>query len=144
MNKFIKFMYGRYGIDELYKFLFWLYIILFIVNLFLRNGIINIIDLFIIIIMIYRSFSKNIYQRRKENNLYLKYKNKTLKPFKNIKRNFKDRKTTVYKKCPKCKTTLRLPLPYTRGIKHAKCPECQNKVTFLVLRKVKVEIIKKR
>ena len=66
-------------------------------------------------IIIFRIVSKNKIQRSKENKLYLKIINTITKPFKNIIRNFKDRKTHVYKRCSKCKTTLKLPLPNTRG-----------------------------
>ena len=142
MSNFLRMMYGRYGVDNLSKFLFSLYIIIFVIGLFYKNFILDTIGLLLLFIVIFRFFSKNIYKRTKENQIYLKIKNKTLKPFKNIKRNFKERNEHVYKKCHKCKTTLKLPLPYERGIKHAKCPTCKNKITFLSLRKQKIEIIK--
>ena len=142
MSNFLRMMYGRYGVDNLSKFLFSLYIIIFVIGLFYKNFILDTIGLLLLFIVIFRFFSKNIYKRTKENQIYLKIKNKTLKPFKNIKRNFKERNEHVYKKCHKCKTTLKLPLPYERGIKHAKCPTCKNKITFLCLRKQKIEIIK--
>ena len=138
-----KFMYGRYGIDDLYKFLFELYIILIILNLFINSKIITILELLIVIIMFYRFFSKKIYNRSNENQKCLRIKKKVLKPFKNLKRNIKD-KDHIYKKCPKCKTTLKLPIPDKRGIKHAKCPKCKKKVTLLALKKEKVEIIKNK
>lgn len=141
MSNFIRLMYGRYGVDELSKLLFCIYIIIFIIGLFFKNFILDMIGLLLLILVIFRFFSKNIYKRTKENQKYLKIKTKTLKPFKNIKRNFKERKESVYKKCHKCKTTLKLPLPYERGIKHTKCPTCKNKITFLCLRKQKIEII---
>ena len=108
-NKLIKFMYGRYGVDELYKFLFLLYIITFIINIFLNNIFLEILGLIIILIMFYRVLSKNI-----------------------------------YKKCPKCKTTLKLPIPYARGIKHTNCPKCKKRLTLFVLKKQKIEIIKNK
>lgn len=141
MSNFLRMMYGRYGVDNLSKFLFCIYIIIFIIGLFFKNFILDMIGLLLLFIVIFRFFSKNIYKRSKENQIYLKIKNKTLKPFKNIKRNFNERNEHVYKKCHKCKTTLKLPLPYERGIKHAKCPTCKNKITFLCLRKQKIEII---
>ena len=142
LEKLQKFMYGRYGrIDDLYKFLFWLYIILLIINLFLNNLIITIIELLLVIIMFYRLFSKKIYKRSNENKKYLKLKNKLLKPFKNIKRNIAD-KNYIYKKCPKCKTILKLPVPTKRGIKHAKCPTCKKKLRVLALKKLKIELIR--
>ena len=64
-------MIGRYGIDELYKFLFNLYLILFFPNIFLRNSIITKIEFIILFIAIYRVLSKNIKQRRKENKMFL-------------------------------------------------------------------------
>lgn len=91
--------------------------------------------------MFYRFFSKKIYKRSNENQKYLKIKNNLLKPFKNFKRNMKD-KDYIYKKCNNCKKTLRLPLPYERGIKHTKCPNCKKKLTIFVLKKQKIEIIK--
>lgn len=144
INKLQHFMINRYGIDDLYNFLLKLYILLFLINLILNSNILNLIELLIIIIMFYRFFSKKIQLRRKENNYYLKLKSQILKPFKNIKRNFKDRDYYVYKKCHHCKTTLRLPLPTKRGIQQVKCPKCKQKIKFLCLRKEKVEVIKNK
>ena len=85
--------------------------------------------------------SKNIYGRSKENVFFIRIKKKVLKPFNNIKRNYKD-KDHVYKKCHYCKTTLKLPLPSKRGFKKVKCPDCKKRNKFLILRKMKVELIK--
>lgn len=141
LNKIQKNMYGRYGPDELYKFLFGLYFLIFIIDLFINTKWLSIIELVIIFIMFYRVFSKNITKRKKENKEYLKIKNSFLKPFKNIKRNIFD-KDNVYKKCHKCKTTLKLPIPYERGIKYTKCPKCNYKNKLLILKKQKIEIIR--
>ncbi len=140
-NKIQKFMYGRYGSDDLYKFLFKLYICLFIISIFVRNNILVILELVTITIMFYRFFSKNIYKRSNENQKFIKTRNKILKPFENIKRNYKD-KDHIYKRCHKCKTTLKLPLPMKRGFKHAKCPHCGKKVTLFAFKYQKVEIIR--
>ena len=135
-------MYGRYGFDDLFSFLFKLYILIFLINIFLDNNVLAIIQLFIIFVMFYRLLSKKIYVRRKENERFLKLKKIILKPFSNIRRNFKD-KNHIYKKCHKCKTVLKLPLPNKRGIKHAKCPECGKKVTLFAFKYQKVEVIYK-
>jgi len=141
MNKFQKFMYGRYGIDELYKFLLKLYVVIFVINIFLKSSILSCLELFIFFYMFFRFFSKNIYKRSDENVAFLKLKKQFLKPFKNIKRNIKD-KNHVYKKCHKCKKTLKLPLPGKRGVKHAKCPHCGKRLTVFVWKYQKVEFIK--
>ena len=134
--KFNKFMMGRNGSDNLYNFLFFLYFFLLIVNLFIDSSFVFYVETFIIIFMFYRFFSKNLTKRKRENEIYLKIKNKVMHPFKTHKTN-----DFIYKKCHKCKTILRLPLPAERGIKCAKCPTCGNRVKFLCLKKQKVEII---
>lgn len=141
--KFKNFMLNRYGSDELSKFLFKIYILLVLINLFIRVNILFYIELLIMIIILLRYFSKNIKRREKENILFLKIKKLTLKPFKNIFRNLKD-KDNVYKKCRKCKTVLKLPLPSKIGFKIVKCPECNYRNKFLVLRKQKIKIIRKK
>lgn len=143
INKINKFMYGRYGIDELYSFLFKLYIFVLIIDLFVNSYILGCIELFLVIIILFRFLSKNLSKRREENKKFLKLKNNFVKPFKNIIKQIKD-KNNIYKKCFKCKTVLRLPLPEKRGIKHVKCPKCKKKLTILVLKKEKVEIIKQK
>lgn len=143
INNFQKFMYGRYGVDDLYKFLMYLYIILVIINLYIKSNILSIIELIILIIMFSRFFSKNIYKRSNENVKYLNIKRKILKPFNNIKKNYKDNEY-IYKKCRHCKKLLKLPIPYSRGIKEVKCPKCKKTFKMLVLKKEKTEIISKK
>ncbi len=131
--KIQKFMSLRYGVDDLYIFLFKICIVLLICRLFIKNNIFTILELLIFIIMCFRFFSKNIYARRLENQKFLKLKESLGKPFLNIKRNLQD-KTHIYKKCSKCKTTLRLPLPAKIGIKYTKCPDCGKRVRLLALK----------
>lgn len=139
-NRLQKFMIGRYGPDQLYNFLFVLYLILFGINIFVKSKILNVIELLIIIIIFYRFFSKKIYVRSSENQKYLKIKKSIMSPFVNLKRNIKD-KEHVYKKCSKCKTILKLPLPSKRGFNKAKCPHCKNSVRLFTLKKERIDII---
>lgn len=143
MEKFQKFMYGRYGVDELYKFLMYLYIILVVVNLCVKSNILSVIELIILVVMFYRFFSKKIYRRSNENVKFLKIKNMLLKPFYSLKRNYRDRNKCIYKKCKYCKKLLKLPIPYSRGKKEVKCPKCKKTFKMLVFRKEKAEIISK-
>jgi hypothetical protein len=136
-------------IDSLNRFLIIILIILIIITLFIRTFILDLLKFIILGIIIFRITSKNKYQRSKENKSFIKIKNSIINPFTNINRNLKDRKTYVYKKCSKCKTILKLPLPPKRGINHAKCPNCNKRVTLFTLRKkkpekIKVEVIKKK
>lgn len=135
-------------IDSLNKFLLFLFFVLAIVTIFIRIFILDLFKFLILFAVIFRLTSKNKNKRQKENKIFVKIKDKILKPFSNINKKFKDRKKYIYKKCHKCKTILKLPLPKKSGINHAKCPNCQNRVTLFNLRhqkpeKVKVEVIKK-
>ena len=143
LNKIQKWMYGRYGVDNLYHFLLYTYILIAIINIFLASKILTLIELLIVIINFYIIFSKNIKKRRAENNLYLKIKEKIKKPFKKIKRNYQDRSDYIYRRCHKCKKELRLPLPDKKGIKYVTCPNCKHKNRYLITREQKIEIIKK-
>ena len=142
-RKLQQFMANRYGIDELYKISLYIYMILFFINIFLNSKIISIIEWILFLTMIYRSFSKQINKRKIENDKYIKLKKKISKNYSNIKKYLKD-EYHVYRKCHYCKTILKLPIPNKRGIKHSKCPTCKKRNTFLILKKVKIEIIKKQ
>ena len=139
-----RFMVGRYGADDLYRFLLWVYVLLFVVDLFFDFKILNILELFIVLVLFYRFFSRNISKRRRENNYYLRVKKVILKPIFNLKKYYQERDLYVYKRCFGCKTILRLPLPSKRGIQHVKCPKCKKRITFFCFRKEKIEFIKKK
>ena len=143
-DKIQKFMRGRYGPDNLYYFLFKVYILMFILNLFIKSTIIYYLEIILIVIIIYRFLSKKIYDRSKENQLYMKYKKKILKPLKSLKRNYKDRNEWIYKRCKYCKKLLKLPLPEKRGKKIIKCPKCKKESNIFTLRQEKVELIKNK
>lgn len=142
ISKVQRFMYGRYGIDDLGKLCVRLYFIILLIDLFFNNAIITSIELLLFLITIFRILSKNIYRRNLENKRYLEIKTGFLKPFKNMLKNMKD-KDHVYKKCHGCHVTLKLPVPKKRGIKHSTCPKCGKRNTFLILKQIKIEIIRK-
>ena len=142
-DKIIRFMQGRNGPDDLYIFLFSIYMVLFLINIFVDLKFLDVIELIVIMLMFYRFFSKNIYNRNKENKVFLKLKRQTKNKLENIKNYFKET-NYIYKKCKKCKATLKFPMPYERGIKKVKCPKCGYKFKMIVLRKQKIEVIKKK
>lgn len=141
-DRYIKFMKDRYGIDELYKFLLLICFVLLVINTFISNNVIRLFEVLLIVIIFYRYMSKNIKLRKKENNKYLEIKNKIIKLFDYNKKKYKDRNTHMYKKCPKCKQKIRLPLK--KGKHTVKCPNCGNKfdVTCHKDEKIKVKIVK--
>lgn len=142
MNKIYKFMDGRYGIDELYKFLLIICTILILLNTIIKSKIIDIIELIILIISTIRFLSKNKSKRQKENQIYIKIKNKIIKYYQYQKKRHQDHNTHIYRKCPKCKQKIRLPLK--KGKHTVKCPNCQHHFIVKCPRneKIKIEIVK--
>ena len=124
-ERLARFMMGRYGIDELYRLLLWVSVGLIVLNIFIGSWIISAAELLILIWATFRAMSRNIYKRRRENELYMKIASKISAPFKMMKNKWRDRKTHVYKKCPSCKSNLRL--PKEKGEHTVRCPRCSNR-----------------
>lgn len=142
INKIYKFMNDRYGVDELFFFLMIISFILLLIEIFAKNIIIDIIEIIIFVTAMYRFLSKNKIKRSKENKCFLNIKEKIINYFKFIKRKYNDRNSYMYKKCPKCKQKIRLPLK--KGKHKVKCPNCKEYFYVRCYRneKVKVEIVK--
>lgn len=129
-DKIIRFMYGRYGADQLYVFLQVVFWVSVFVNLFARTPVLSVVTWAAFLLMLFRFFSKNLEQRRKENEWYLKV-SKPVRSFLSLqKMRLRDRKTRRYRRCPYCRTILRLPIK--KGTHVAECPSCHKdvKVTF--------------
>jgi predicted SprT family Zn-dependent metalloprotease len=123
-----RFMYGRNGTDALCKALFVVYLILIIVNLFVKQPyatIMSALELALGAYIIFRIMSRNIYQRQRENQWYLRQVGRVKGFFALQKNKRRDRKTHVYRKCKHCKNVLRL--PRSKGKHTVKCPCCQKR-----------------
>ena len=122
-EKLARFMYGRYGADEFYKFLAVAFYVIFFINLLIRSAVLSIITLAILFYSTFRVMSRSIYKRRLENEKYLAVKRKITGFFALQKNKIKDAKTHVYKKCPSCGAMLRL--PKKKGEHSVRCPKCR-------------------
>ena len=122
-EKLIRFMAGRYGTDALYNFVLWVCVGLIIINIFVGSWIISIVETALFVWSIFRFMSRNIYKRQRENQIFLKISGKIKAPFAMLKNKWRDRKTHVYKRCPACKSTLRL--PREKGKHSVRCPRCR-------------------
>ena len=126
-EKFNKFMYGRYGNDELNQFLFKLVIGSLIISLFTK-GITYISEIFyyisicLAISVYYRIFSKNIGKRLSERDSYLSYRSKFKAKQEKRKRQQAQRKSYAFFKCPSCKQKVRV--PKGKGKISIHCPKC--------------------
>ena len=123
-----KFMYGRYGTDTLGNVMLISYIVITLLYTFIGFFVSSvwfdiavwILSSALVIMIVCRLFSRKIAKRRKENETFCGF-------FRLGKNKFKDRKTHVYRKCPKCKAVLRL--PKAKGKHTVVCPRCKERFT---------------
>jgi len=115
-------MSGRYGPDQLYYASLILYLVLLVVNYFAQSMIISGLLWIVIILTVFRTFSRNIYKRRAENEVFLKLWNPVKAEFVLGFRRIKEIKTRRFRKCPNCRTVLRL--PRSTGKHTVECPCC--------------------
>ena len=128
-DRFAAFMYGRNGNDEFYTFLMWVALALLIVAwIFMIAGlhvvyiILYALDLLILWYGMFRCMSRNKEKRSRENRAFLRRWNAFKGFFKLQGNRVRDRKTHVYRRCPGCRVTLRL--PKRKGKHTVVCPKC--------------------
>lgn len=104
--KIAAFFAGRNGLDDLSKVIIWPCLIIMLLSGFIPiawlSTVVNWLSLAGIIYAYYRVFSKKLDKRQAENHAYLSWKN-------GLKQRWTQRKTHKFYRCPKCKTTLRVP-----------------------------------
>ena len=123
-EKLMRFMQGRYGIDQLNSFLMIVCVICFIVNMFIGSIVLTFIAYGTWLFVIFRMFSKNIYARNRENDKYLNFFS-PLSRWLKLKLMSKQDPSNKYFSCPKCKQMVRVPKGH--GTVVVTCPNCQNK-----------------
>lgn len=127
--KLYQFMQGRYGTDTFFYGLVAVAAVLSIVNSFLRLWYIQLIVYAIMIYAVYRVFSKNIQARTAENRTFRKILFFISDKIKQQKARKADT-SHIYKKCPNCKVTLKL--PRRKGKHMTVCPKCGKEFTVRV------------
>lgn len=127
MYKFSMFMQGRYGWDQLNLALLVISLIVEIVFGFCPYPVrlFKLLTYVLIGLVIFRTFSRNIYKRSEENRKFLPLYNRIISWFKLTYKKFRDGKTHRYYKCPACKSSLRV--KYVKGTHTIRCPKCGNK-----------------
>lgn len=126
-EKIMKFMYGRYGNDELNQFLVKLIFVNLILSLFVRSSrflgdLFYYLSIILLIFMYYRMFSKNYSKRYSEKMAYLEYSNKVKVYLDKNKKDKSQRKEFRFYKCPSCKQKVRV--PRGKGKISIHCPKC--------------------
>jgi len=130
-EKLTQFMYGRYGTDQLYYVLIGLYFVLVVANAFLNLYVLSMLMWAVLLLTFFRTFSRNLYKRRMENEKLLKVWSFIKSKYSFSLRRIKEIKTHRYRKCPNCKAFLRL--PRKTGKHTVKCPKCYKEFEVQIL-----------
>ncbi len=130
-EKLARFMYGRYGIDNLYHALIALYFILLVVSMVVDSWIPSVLMWVCLVIAILRLLSKNHVARARENRVFLKVINPIKAFFSTNFVRIRDIRSKRYRTCKNCKAVLRLPIK--KGTHNVKCPKCAKEFKVKIL-----------
>ena len=134
-EKLARFLYGRYGADSLYNALFVAELILLFIGtifnilgrveraMFAVSIILYATAIVMLVFAMFRFFSRNIAKRQRENQAWLNFKAKFRR--KKKLRLPPDTADHIFRACPRCKSTLRL--PRQKGKHEVRCPRCGEK-----------------
>lgn len=124
-EKLIRFMYGRYGVDQFSKFLVGAGIACLVVNM-ISGWLIFYIAAFACLIYAYvRIFSKNHGKRYQENQKFLQVTAGIRGKWKAFPKDMEQRKHYHIYKCPTCRQKIRI--PRGKGKIEITCPKCHSK-----------------
>ena len=136
-EKFNRFMYGRYGPDQLGRFLVILSLVFWAACLVLRFTPLRrlyfvfwLLNTALYVYAIFRFLSKNTWQRSVENERYLRLRERFLPFFRGVKDRVSDREH-VFRRCKFCKTRLRL--KRVPGRHTTRCPQCGESFKVFIL-----------
>ncbi|HIS26171.1 MAG TPA: hypothetical protein IAA57_04595 [Candidatus Pullilachnospira intestinigallinarum] len=119
-DKLIRFMTGRYGVDDLGKATLAGAIVLLVLAMLFRSSLLNLLALALIVYGYFRILSRNISARYEENQKYLRLRSRVLGGLKG-QRTGADRTMKVFR-CPTCGQKVRVPRGKGRISIH--CPKC--------------------
>ena len=126
-DKFIRFMYGRYGMDSLSRFLIFFGLGMMLITSFFLGAIIGqslyFLSVGIAIYGYYRVFSKKVQKRYNENLMFLDKTRKIRGLFGKYKSRIRYMKTHHIYSCPNCKQKIRI--PRGKGKIEIRCPKCR-------------------
>jgi len=128
-NALARFMYGRNGMDQLNRALFWVYLILWLVGSIvsgvlqsdLLSTVFSALTWILMVLIFFRMFSKNLYKRRAENQKWVNWWWGVKSRSAGAKARHAD-KEHKYFTCKSCKTICRVPVGKGKII--ITCPKC--------------------
>lgn len=124
MNQFRKFMYGRYGFDRLTRDFVLLSMLFTLISSFTGFLPFYALGYIVLICALFRTFSKNIPKRSRENQIYIQMTSSLGKKLMNVKQILVGTKTHKYFRCNSCKQIIRV--PRGKGNVCITCPKCKS------------------
>lgn len=129
-EKWNRFMQGRYGADQLNRFLLGVALALIVIAIFIprRYAAASVLDtagLLIIVYAYYRIFSRDISRRYRENQKFLAKTEGIRRSLAREKNRMAQRKVYHIYTCPGCKQKIRI--PRGKGKIEISCPKCGTK-----------------
>lgn len=121
-EKITRFMMGRNGVDDLSRFLNVVVFIFLLLGIFV-SSFLSTLGFGILTYQYFRILSRNVYQRFRENTIYLNLRSGMIRWLFVRKQRFSERKAYRFFTCPSCKQVLRVPRGKGRIV--LTCPKCR-------------------
>lgn len=131
-DKIIKFMQGRYGVDQLSRFTMGVAMVCIILAIFVRKGslicaFLDTVGILGIVYTYFRILSRNIPKRYAENQRYLAFASKFRTGFAKRKNMMEQRMHYHIYMCPGCGQKIRIPRGKGTAEIEINCPKCHTK-----------------
>ncbi len=129
-DKFNRFMQGRYGSDQLSRFLGIAAVVMIVLSIFtapwrIVSSLLDAAGLASLLISYYRMFSRDIAKRSEENRKFLRAIDSLKSRLGKEKYYMNERKTNHIYSCPGCGQKIRI--PKGKGKIEIECPKCHTK-----------------
>lgn len=121
-DRIARFMYGRYGMDQLYRAILFLCVGLMCAGLFVKSPVISAVMWVLLLLAIARSMSRDIEARSRENAKYLEATKGIRKELALAARKVRGCRSWRYRRCPRCKAVIEI--PRKKGKRSIDCPRC--------------------
>ena len=124
-EKFLHFMQGRYGADQLYRVMLIGGAVLVIISNFIFEVFFLMLGWILVVLAFVRAFSKDYSRRYAENQKFLELTGKIRKVFGKQRYVMEQRKDYHIYTCPQCRQKIRM--PRGKGKVEISCPKCHTK-----------------